>query len=485
MLGGIMLIFAALLSFTAIWASNRYIEQSTVSLTETAVQDHFTKLPQFAPIFHGQQTPGDTAGGTAADAHADHGGQAVYAADSHADHGGQAVYAADSHADHSGQAAYAADAHADHGGQDSAANSAPVYDYDTLYAVVRLHFDIYTIVASDFYGLDGTIRFSYEKSELGQKVNSANEADWRTAAGGGVDISRPGAHMLQLWMPITEDGKPIGVASIRRDISLEEKQAQRIQLMLLAIIVFGAIVLFFALRQVFLRSARVIARQHAEVASLLERVERTYDESLKALTSALDYRDNETQGHSLRVTSYALLLGRRMGLSEEQLDHLARGALLHDVGKIGVPDAILLKPGKLDEQEWAIMRSHVQLGFDMLQHIEFLQPSLDVVRYHHERWDGQGYPYRKEGEDIPLFARIFALCDTYDAMTSDRPYRKGLGYEAARAEIERCCGTQYSPDVVAAFLEIDKAEWTAVQAAAAASKIETGSSLKQTAAAAG
>lgn len=440
-LGGTMLIFAAVLSFTAIWASDRSIVQDTVSLTETAVQDHFTKLPLFAPIFHAQLTPWGETETAYGDAHADH-------------------------------AAYTA----------VSSGSETVYNYDTLYGVVRLHFDIYAILSTKIYGLDGTVRFSYDKSELGTKVPEAEKAALQNAVNGQVETSRPASHQLQLWMPIMENGKPIGAASILRDISLEQKHARNIQLLLLAIILFGALVLFLALRQVFLRSARVIAQQNTVLGQLLDRVERTYDESLQALTSALDYRDNETQGHSLRVTSYALLLGRRMGLGEEQLDHLARGALLHDVGKIGVPDAILLKPGKLDEQEWDIMRTHVQLGYEMLHHIEFLRPSLDVVKYHHERWDGRGYPHRLAGDSIPLFARIFALCDTFDAMTSDRPYRKGLGYDAARAEIERCRGTQFCPEVVDTFLAIESSEWMAVKSAVSAAKKEVRQGYRQTAA---
>jgi 5'-deoxynucleotidase YfbR-like HD superfamily hydrolase len=418
-----MLAFAVVLSLAAVGASDRYIVNESVDLTETAVQAHFSKLPQFAPIFHSSgpllAPAAGGSGGTAANAH-----------------------------DHS-----------------AAASGTAAYDYGTVYNVVRLHFDIYNIAVSNFFGTDGTLRFSYQKAELGRQPNAAELGAFRAALSGTVGVTRPSTSLVQLWMPIMEDGKTIGVAAILRDITEEVREVQRIQLLLLGIIVLGTTALFFALRQVFLRSTGVIARQNDELGQLLARVERTYDESLQALTSALDYRDNETQGHSFRVTSYALLLGKTMGLGEEELNRLARGALLHDVGKIGVPDAILLKPGKLDDREWETMRRHVQLGYEMLKHIEFLQPSLDVVLYHHERWDGKGYPHAIGGEQIPLFARIFALCDTYDAMTSDRPYRKGLGYEAARAEIERCRGTQFSPDVVDAFLSIDRERWTTLQLA--------------------
>ncbi|MDG0793282.1 HD-GYP domain-containing protein [Cohnella ginsengisoli] len=190
------------------------------------------------------------------------------------------------------------------------------------------------------------------------------------------------------------------------------------------------------------------------MSEMLERVHRTYDESLQAMSSALDSRDNETQGHSLRVTAYACLLGRQMGIEGEQLEMLYRGALLHDVGKIGIPDAILSKDGPLDEMEWAIMRTHVNMGVRMLAHIEFLGPALDVVRCHHERWDGLGYPNGLRGEEIPICARIFAVCDTYDAITSDRSYRASKSHETAVEEIKRFAGTQFCPAVVEAFIKL-------------------------------
>jgi HD-GYP domain-containing protein (c-di-GMP phosphodiesterase class II) len=160
------------------------------------------------------------------------------------------------------------------------------------------------------------------------------------------------------------------------------------------------------------------------------------------------------------VTAYAVRLGQEMGLSRDELRELARGALLHDVGKIGIPDAILNKPAKLTDAEYEEMKQHVQHGYQMLRHIEFLQPALAVVRYHHERWEGGGYPHGIAGREIPVFALIFAVCDTYDAITSNRPYRRGRSYTEARAEIIRCRGTQFSPEVVDTFLRIPEQEWT-------------------------
>lgn len=191
-----------------------------------------------------------------------------------------------------------------------------------------------------------------------------------------------------------------------------------------------------------------------EVSKTLSELRATYDATITALSAALDSRDSETEGHSQRVAGYAAAIGRQMGLSELKMKDLISGALLHDVGKIGVPDAILRKPGPLADKEWLVMRTHPQLGYKMLSHIEFLKGALPVVLHHHERYDGGGYPTGLRGKDIPLGARIFAVADTYDAMTSDRPYRNACCHEEAVEELLRCSGVQFDPEVVEAFQRI-------------------------------
>ena len=152
-----------------------------------------------------------------------------------------------------------------------------------------------------------------------------------------------------------------------------------------------------------------------------------------------------------------------MGIEEPDLTWIRRGAILHDVGKIGVSDAVLRKPGKLDEKEWEEMKEHPAMGYRMLQHIPFLKPALDIVLCHQERFDGSGYPRGLKGEEIPLGARVFAVVDTFDAMTSDRPYRAALSITDAREEIERWSGRQFDPRVAAAFLSIDADDWREVR----------------------
>ncbi|HZN54890.1 MAG TPA: HD domain-containing phosphohydrolase [Candidatus Polarisedimenticolaceae bacterium] len=208
---------------------------------------------------------------------------------------------------------------------------------------------------------------------------------------------------------------------------------------------------------------RELVVKNQEVQTLYLELEASYESTLDALITALDFRDNETHGHSRRVVEYAVMVARAMGIVEPELSWIRRGAILHDVGKIGVPDAILRKPGKLDASEWEEMKRHPEMGYRMLKHIRFLEPALVIVYCHQERWDGSGYPRGLRGEEIPLGARIFAAVDTFDAMTSDRPYRAALSIEAAREEIRRYSGIQFDPRVAEAFLAIDEAVWRQIR----------------------
>lgn len=185
-----------------------------------------------------------------------------------------------------------------------------------------------------------------------------------------------------------------------------------------------------------------------------------YQGTLQALTGLLDARDTATRGHSNRVVALTMRLVRSMGLTDAQrLRAIEMGALLHDVGKVGVPDAILRKPGPLDSDEWKQMRSHPELGYRLLKDIVFLKDALPVVRYHHERFNGTGYPYGLEGKQIPLEARIFAVADAFDAIISERPYKKAHTYEQAVAILVADSGKYFDPKVVKAFLRVPKEEW--------------------------
>ncbi len=201
-----------------------------------------------------------------------------------------------------------------------------------------------------------------------------------------------------------------------------------------------------------------VQEKTAELSRALESLQSTYSQTLWTLVAALDAREHETGDHSQRVVRYTLAIARRMRVPEPALPDLGRGALLHDIGKIGVPDAILLKEGQLDQAEWAVMRTHPQIGFNILRSVDFLAGPAEMVLCHQERFDGSGYPRGLAGSAIPLSARIFALADTFDAMTSNRPYRDTVSLETARSEIERHIGTQFDPACAAAFLSISAQE---------------------------
>ena len=179
-----------------------------------------------------------------------------------------------------------------------------------------------------------------------------------------------------------------------------------------------------------------------------------YDATIQGWSQALELRDKETEGHARRVTERTVQLAQLVGVPAAEMEHVRRGTLLHDIGKMGIPDAILLKPDKLTEAEWVIMRRHPVFAYEMLSSIAYLRPALDIPHYHHEKWDGTGYPDGLKGEQIPLYARIFAVVDVYDALTNDRPYRPawttGQAVEYIRAE----SGKHFDPAMVETFLNM-------------------------------
>ena len=179
-----------------------------------------------------------------------------------------------------------------------------------------------------------------------------------------------------------------------------------------------------------------------------------YDRTLEGWARALELRDQETEGHTRRVVKTTVDLAHALDFSEDELEHIRRGALLHDIGKMGIPDSILLKPGVLNEREWEIMHRHPEYAYDMLTPIEYLRPALDIPYCHHEKWDGTGYPRGLKGEEIPLAARIFAIVDVWDALTSDRPYRKAWAREKALDFIREQNGKHFDPKVFEAFLKL-------------------------------
>jgi len=206
----------------------------------------------------------------------------------------------------------------------------------------------------------------------------------------------------------------------------------------------------------------MVAERTAQVQVALQQIEHTYEDTLQALGAAIDLRDNETAGHSQRVCLYSLEIARAMGWQGEQLRSLARGAYLHDIGKLGVPDGILLKPGALTAEERKMMQQHAQIGFDLIKGIPFLAEVAEMVLTHHERCDGSGYPRGLKGTEILLSARIFAVADTLDAITSDRPYHRASSFQEARETIRQLAGSHFDLEVVSVFLKIPENTWPTI-----------------------
>jgi putative nucleotidyltransferase with HDIG domain len=192
-------------------------------------------------------------------------------------------------------------------------------------------------------------------------------------------------------------------------------------------------------------------RQAKEIKAAYDTLEATYDQTLASLTSALDARDRETEGHSIRVTQLAVKLGEALGYSPDQLKILERGSILHDIGKIGISDTILHKPGPLTEDEWKIMRLHPDIGARIVEGIPFLEETIQLIRHHQERWDGTGYPGNLKGTDIPEMARLFSVIDAFDALTSNRPYRQKISKEEALEYLREMSGIHFDPAMVASL----------------------------------
>lgn len=203
----------------------------------------------------------------------------------------------------------------------------------------------------------------------------------------------------------------------------------------------------------------LVAARTQQWKTALSNLEKSYDITLEALGDALDLKDAETEGHSRRVTAFTIAIARKMGLPKEEVNVIARGAFLHDIGKMAIPDDILRKPGKLTEDEMSIMKEHCYRGYKIISRIPFLAEAAEIVYSHQERYDGLGYPRGLKGDEIPLGARMFSIADTLDAITSDRPYRPAQTFEAGRKEIELWSGRQFDPRIVKVFLEMPPNIW--------------------------
>jgi putative nucleotidyltransferase with HDIG domain len=309
----------------------------------------------------------------------------------------------------------------------------------------------------------GVVTYSNDPKELGKKFEI--EEGLAAALHGRVasDVSsltksenvgeRRFGRLLEVYLPIRfrTNGPVVGAFEVYQLYGPIGSQIAGMQRRVFVLLGAGLIVLYVLLFGIVRSGSNLIKTQQQRLQRYTTELEHSYRQTILSLAAAVDARDHSTERHSVRVAELAVLLGGELGFPADALRDLERGALLHDIGKIGVRDAILWKPGKLTEDEWVEMRRHPEIGYQMLRDIEFLQAALPVVRHHHERWDGTGYPARLEGEDIPLWARMFAIIDAYDALTSDRPYRSASSHEEAMERIWADAGKHFDPALVQAF----------------------------------
>jgi putative nucleotidyltransferase with HDIG domain len=259
--------------------------------------------------------------------------------------------------------------------------------------------------------------------------------------------------LLEVYIPIRfgSRGPVLGAFEIYQTYAPVANQIGRTQRDVYILLAGGFTALYLLLFSVVRKGSNTITRQQSQLRQHSEALQENYHQTIASLAAAVDARDSSTERHSARVKALAVALARSLGLPESEVRDVEWGALLHDVGKIGVSDTILLKPGALTEEEWAQMRQHPEIGYRMLRTVAFLEGALPLVLHHHERWDGSGYPAGLRGEDIPLHARLFAVIDAYDAMTSDRPYRAGMSHHVAIQRLRQGAGGHFDPAMVAAL----------------------------------
>ncbi|WP_052263342.1 HD-GYP domain-containing protein [Geobacter pickeringii] len=264
--------------------------------------------------------------------------------------------------------------------------------------------------------------------------------------------------LVEIYAPVFVDGTVRGAAEVYRKAPKFELLTAHIVLVVsTAVVIF--MLLYVLLYGRFKAAATSIIAYDDKLQGAYRSLGLSYFDTIRSLIKALELRDMETEGHSERVVAISLFIGERLGIPADELDKLVLGSYLHDIGKIGVPDSILLKPGGLSPEEEMIIHSHVEKGLEIISTIEFLGPAAEVVRYHHEKWDGTGYSAGLNGAEIPLTARIFAVVDVFDALISERPYRRPMSFEAASVVIQEGRGKHFDPEIVDVFMGISQEEY--------------------------
>lgn len=271
-----------------------------------------------------------------------------------------------------------------------------------------------------------------------------------------VSESREYGRLLEVYVPLRLEGTSEVLGAYELYVSTDrlDQRVREIRGGVAGGVFGGFAVLYLALFGVVARASRRLVVQSAENERLAQEVVAAYDQTIQGWAKALELRDKETEGHSWRVTGLTVAVAQELGLPSDSLDDIRRGALLHDIGKMGIPDSILLKPGPLDDAEWEVMRRHPDMAVAALTGIGFIARAVEIPWCHHEKWDGSGYPRGLAGDDIPIGARIFAVVDVWDALSTDRPYREAWPQERVVGHLRSQAGTHFDPDVVDAFLRV-------------------------------
>ena len=324
------------------------------------------------------------------------------------------------------------------------------------------------------YNSKKTVIFSNrESTEVKGNINTDNISKILTSTMPSIiskvyNIKDPGDKsgvepLIDTYVPVKCENKIVGVLILQIPDKVISAHVNMLVQAIVLTLSGGLLILFLLLIRILYNASKTLIKQNSdltrqkmEIEASYKKLNDSYKSTVFALSNAVDARDPYTAGHSERVTNISLSIGKALHMTEEELRNLEYAALFHDIGKIGVPDYILLKKGKLTNEEFDIIKKHPAMGISILKTIDFLINALPIIKHHHERFMGNGYPDHLKGENIPLGSRIIAIADTYDAMTSDRPYWQGLSHEAAVAEILRNKGLQFDDELVDVFMQIEK-----------------------------
>jgi putative nucleotidyltransferase with HDIG domain len=316
------------------------------------------------------------------------------------------------------------------------------------------------VYSSDREDHVGTVYIEDEELERALSGEIVTEIAMQPEAENEIQFAEHGS-LIEVYAPLVVDdaGTVAGVFEIYQPYGPVERRIRDADIVVWGIVLMGGVVSYLVQIRIVSRAARRLTETEAEVEEVNERLTGSLLDleehslgTLRALTSAVDAKDSYTARHSLNVTDYAGAIGRRLGLGREELVRLERASLLHDIGKIGIPELVLLKPDRLTGEEYDLVKEHSDLGAQIIESIPFLRDLVPIVRHHHERWDGTGYPAGLLGEDTPRLARILAVADAFDAMTSDRPYRAGMEVAMAKHELQQHVGSQFDPEAVSALV---------------------------------